>query len=223
MRYIEIFRHLLSKCFKNAVLGVKKWCSANISSDNKQKYAEKFIKSESFLAVLRVDIIFNVKWVEVRKTSEILWVKLYCKMCDLFCQFLLALRLSARKSEIKKNSDDVHWNVWTNIKTLYARNDIFKKRIPNMTFWIIYVLVWISFLWTGLGYLAKHGDRQNLSWLAKHGGRHLYSTTPLPLPRHHRKASYGSEKSSSFHNHFPQSTTITRTHYNYFPPLYWYK
>ena len=61
MRYIEIFRHLLSKCFKNAVLGVKKWCSANISSDNKQKYAEKFIKSESFLAVLRVDIIFNVK------------------------------------------------------------------------------------------------------------------------------------------------------------------
>ena len=72
MRYIEIFRHLLSKCFKNAVLGVKKWCSANISSDNKQKYAEKFIKSESFLAVLRVDIIFNVKWVEVRKTSEIL-------------------------------------------------------------------------------------------------------------------------------------------------------
>ena len=61
MRYIEIFRHLLSKCFKNAVLGVKKWCSANISSDNKQKHAEKFIKSESFLAVLRVDIIFNVK------------------------------------------------------------------------------------------------------------------------------------------------------------------
>ena len=61
MRYIEIFRHLLSKCFKNAVLGVRKWCSANISSDNKQKYAEKFIKSESFLAVLRVDIIFNVK------------------------------------------------------------------------------------------------------------------------------------------------------------------
>ena len=34
--------------------------------------------------------------------SEVLRVKLYCKMGDLFCQFLLALRLSVRKSEIKK-------------------------------------------------------------------------------------------------------------------------
>ena len=56
-------------------------------------------------------------------------------MCDLFRQFLLALRLSAGKSEIKKtNSNDVHWNFWANIKTFYARNNIFKKRIPNMRF-----------------------------------------------------------------------------------------
>ena len=34
--------------------------------------------------VLREHIIFNVKWVEVRKMSEIFWAKLYCKMCDLF-------------------------------------------------------------------------------------------------------------------------------------------
>ena len=34
--------------------------------------------------------------------SEVLWAKLYCKMCDQFCLFLLALRLSARKIEIKK-------------------------------------------------------------------------------------------------------------------------
>ena len=37
-RYREISRHLLSKCFKNAFLGVKKWCSANIFSDTKQKH-----------------------------------------------------------------------------------------------------------------------------------------------------------------------------------------
>ena len=45
--------------------------------------------------------------------------------------------------KLKENSDDAHWNVWTNIKT-YARNDFFKKRILNMRFWIIYNLVEIS-------------------------------------------------------------------------------
>ena len=44
----------------------------------------------------------------------------------------------------KKSSDDVYWYVWTNIKTLYARNNIFKKRIPNVIFWIIHILVQIS-------------------------------------------------------------------------------
>ena len=48
--------------------------------------------------------------------------------------FLFVFKLSARNSEIKKKiSDDVHWKVWTNIKTLYARNSIFKKGIPE--FW----------------------------------------------------------------------------------------
>ena len=37
-RYTEINGHLLSKCFKNAVLGVKKWWSANVVSDTKQKH-----------------------------------------------------------------------------------------------------------------------------------------------------------------------------------------
>ena len=40
---------------------------------------------------------------------------------------MLAFRLSAKNSEIKKNSDDVHQNVWANIKKLYARNNILKK------------------------------------------------------------------------------------------------
>ena len=67
----------------------------------------KFAKLERLSAVLREDIIFNVKCV-------------YCKMCNLSCYILLALRLSARKSEIKKkNSGDVNWSIWRNIKTLY--------------------------------------------------------------------------------------------------------
>ena len=30
--------------------------------------------------------------------------------------------------KLKNSSDDVHWNVWTNIKTLHARNNISKKK-----------------------------------------------------------------------------------------------
>ena len=43
-------------------LGVKKWYILNIFSYTKQNmFAEKFVKSEMFLAVLRDRIIFNVK------------------------------------------------------------------------------------------------------------------------------------------------------------------
>ena len=64
--------------------------------------------------------------------SETFLSQLCCKMDYLFGQLLLAQRLSSRKSDIEKNSDDIYWNVWTNIKKLYARNNIFQKRIPNM-------------------------------------------------------------------------------------------
>ena len=37
------------------------------------------------LAVLQEQIVLNVKWVEIRKMSEVLWSKLYCNMSDLFC------------------------------------------------------------------------------------------------------------------------------------------
>ena len=55
-------------------------------------------------------------------------------MSDLFRQFLSALKLSVRQSEIENISDNVHWKLRKNITNLYARNDIFKKRIPNMRF-----------------------------------------------------------------------------------------
>ena len=106
-------------------------------------------KSERFLTVLREHIIFNVKWVDIRKTSEVFWSKLYCKMSDIFRYFLLALRLSTWKSENLKKSLMTSTGTCGRIKK-YTRNNIFKKRIPNMRFWIIYILVRVSFLGTVL-------------------------------------------------------------------------
>ena len=42
-----------------------------------RRFAGKFEKYESFLAVLPEHIAFNVKWVEFPKMSEVFWVKLY--------------------------------------------------------------------------------------------------------------------------------------------------
>ena len=85
-RYLEIYRHLLSKCFKNAVLERQEMVHAIFFlTPNKNMIALKFVKSEIFLNVLREHIIFNIKWVEVHKISDAVWAKLYCKMCDLFC------------------------------------------------------------------------------------------------------------------------------------------
>ena len=86
-RYTKINEHLLSKCFKNAVLGVKKRWSANVFflTPKRNMFAGKFlVNSERFLAVLQQQIIFSVKWVEVHIMSEVFLTKLYCKMSELF-------------------------------------------------------------------------------------------------------------------------------------------
>ena len=156
-------------------LGVMKWCIKHV--------CWKFLKSERFLVVLREHIIFNVKWVTVCKMSEVFWAKLYSKR-DLFCKFLLALRLSSRKSDIKNFFDDIQWNVWTNIKSLHARNNIFKKWIANMRFlnhlyfglqyallWscgtefqqkFLFILIWMSFQWRSFA--------AYLFWMHQHVG-----------------------------------------------------
>ena len=95
---------------------------------NRNMFAGKFVKSKRVLAVLREQFVVNVKLVEIREMSEVFWEKLYCKMSDFFRWFLLALRLSLRKSEIKNISDNAHWNKRTNIKNLYAWINIFKKK-----------------------------------------------------------------------------------------------
>ena len=82
-RYKEKYKHLLSKGFKNTVLGRQEMMQCKCFSNTKQKNAGWKIW-EKFLAVLREHIIFNVKWVEVQKMSEVFWAKLYCKMSQLF-------------------------------------------------------------------------------------------------------------------------------------------
>ena len=72
------------------------------------------------------------------------WVIFFASFCWLW-DFLL------ENQKLTKNSGNVHWNVWTNIKKLYSRNQNNiskkqkKKRIPNMRFWIIYIWAQISF------------------------------------------------------------------------------
>ena len=126
-------------------LGVKKWCSKHV--------CWKFVKSERFLVVLREHIIFNVKWVDVRKLSEIFWGKLYFKTCDLFCKFLLALKLSARKYQIKKTlmiSTGTSGQIWKFCMSEISRFE-FSFRIPLLIFlassW--YQIAKIA-LWTSL-------------------------------------------------------------------------
>ena len=66
-------------------------------------------------------------------------------MCDHFASFCWLWDFLLENLKLKKNSDDIHWNVWINIKTSYARNNISEKRIPNMRFYIF----WSKFCFFG--------------------------------------------------------------------------
>ena len=85
-------------------------------------------------------------------------------MSDLFHYILLALRLFTRKSEIKRNSDNVHWNELTNMKKLYARNNMFQKEFQirdfeTCIFWFKFCFLGGCFraLWPNFFSLASHG------------------------------------------------------------------
>ena len=94
----------------------------------------------------REHVIFNVKWVEVRRMNEIFSVKLYYKMSDLF--YLWDFLLEDLKI---RNSDDVQWQVWMNINKLYAPNNIFKKRILKTRIRIIHIWSKFCFVFFGCG------------------------------------------------------------------------
>ena len=83
----EIFRNIQTFSFK-VLQECNSWPSRNDAvqyfflTPNRNMIAGKVVKSERSLAVLWEHIIFNVKWVEVRKMSDLFWAKLYCKTCD---------------------------------------------------------------------------------------------------------------------------------------------
>ena len=113
------------------------------------------------------------------------WVRFFEPNCIVKCAIFFASFCWLRdflleNFKLKKNFDDVNWNGWTNINTFYVRNNISKNRNPNMTFWIIYILVRISFFF--LSCLGRFSQCLflNFSWLAKHGGQHFYSAAPPP-------------------------------------------
>ena len=177
-------------CFQSTAriqfLGIKKWCK-KFFWYQLETSAGKLLKSERFLAVLREHIFLNVKWVEVHKwvkffgqNSTVKWVISFASFCWLW-HFLL------ENLKLKRISDNIHWNVWTNIKKFYAWNSIFKKKKkekknPNMRFWIIYLLV------QRIIYILYFGDCFRAFWpvcvffhflqAANHGGQHLYSALP---------------------------------------------
>ena len=114
-----------------------------ITPDTKQKHVcWKFIKSEGF------------------------W--LCCGNTLFLASFYWLWYLLLENMKLKKNSDDIHWNIWTNIKTLYAHNNIFKKkRIPNMRF--------LNHLYYGQNFVFLGTAWERFSSSANHGGRHFCS------------------------------------------------
>ena len=103
-------------------------------------FAVKFVKWKRYLVVLWLFgyIFFNVKRVEFLEIGEIFWAKRYCKIRYLFCQLFLALRISVKKSEIKKHSDDAHWNIWKNCHlSRFLKNDKASSEncMPEIIFW----------------------------------------------------------------------------------------
>ena len=96
--------------------------------------AGKFVKSERLLTVLWEGIIFNFKWIEVRKIVEgnciVKCVIFFASFCWLWDSLLENLKL-------RNNCGDANWNVWTNIKTRHVRSNIFKKKKRNSTYEIL--------------------------------------------------------------------------------------
>ena len=107
---------------------------------NRSMFAGKFVNWESFLAVFREHIIFNVKRVEVRKMSEAFLSEDLLRNEWPFSLAFIGFLLE--NLELKKT---LMMSSGTCRKKLYAWKNILKNRITNMRFWIIYILVQFSF------------------------------------------------------------------------------
>ena len=140
--YKEIYRNIQTFAFK-VLQECSYWASRKgavqifFLTPNRNMSAGKCVKSKRFLAVLRSILLPMsselrfVKWVRFFERNCI--VK---KLWPVLLVFVF-VGFETEHLKLKKNSGDVHWNIWTNIKTLYPRSNIFKKRTPNMRVWII--------------------------------------------------------------------------------------
>ena len=88
----EIYRNIQTFAFK-VLQECSSWGSRNgtvqmfFLTPNRNTSAGKFLKTERFLVALWEDIIFNAKWVEAHKMSEVCCPKLYCKWVIFFASF----------------------------------------------------------------------------------------------------------------------------------------
>ena len=120
--------------------GVKKWCKANVFSDTKQKHIWwRILKAERFFLCCGSILFSMLRFVKCVRFSQrnciVKWVIFFASCCW-FWNFLL---------EKNMMSTGTCGRIW---KKLYDQNNTFKTRIPNMRFWIIYILVQILF-WGG--------------------------------------------------------------------------
>ena len=114
------------------------------------------------------------------------WVRCFEQNCTVKCiiffaSFCWLLDFLLENLKLKKSSGDIHWNIWTNIKLFYARNNIFKKRIPNMRF--------LNHLYLGPNFVSWGTALGRFQSSTNHGGRHICSAP------NHNKASNGPEES----------------------------
>ena len=108
------------RAWRMQFLGVKKWYSANVFSDIEQKYVcwkGFWLCCKSILFSTSSELRF-VKWVRFFEQNCIVkWVIFFATFCWLW-DFLLE-NLILKKTLI---------SIWTNIKKLYVRNNILKKK-----------------------------------------------------------------------------------------------
>ena len=133
----ELCRQLLSNCFKNAVLRRQEMAQCKYFFwhqtetcllENLESQKGFWLRCGSILFSMSSELKF-IKWMRFFERNCIVKCLIFFVSFCWFRDFLL------ENLKLKKSYDDFHQNVWSNIKALYARNNIFKKRIPNMIFW----------------------------------------------------------------------------------------
>ena len=193
----EIYRNIQTFAFE-VLQESSSWSSGNRAvqmfflTPNRNMFAGKFVHWENFLAVFWEHIISISKELRFAKWVRFFWAKLYCKMSNLFSLVFIGFEIFCNKIWNKKS---LMMSIGTCGLKLYARNNIFKKRITNMRFWIIYILVQISFF----GGLLQ-GVLASVFFLFFRHRSAMVSDIFTQSSFHHKKASYGPVKTKKIRN-----------------------